>query len=187
VLIFACIVLLLLLVFRAVGTVRLRATLAGLKQKYTATREVKQELRAFEDVQLRVRRAQTTEEFWRSMCAAASGMNFLWLSLGYTDAEGCEQTVVWRASGPPPHIHDAIITQIPFRRSGNGNGNGRPPVRLEVAIAATDSLESVGRRTSLFGRLLDESPPIQLDAESITRLTGVAGLPSDAVNPACSL
>ncbi len=185
VLIFACIVLLLLLVFRAVGTVRLRATLAGLKQKYTATREVKQELRAFEEVQLRVRRARTTEEFWRSMCEAASGMNFLWLSLAYEDHEGCEQTVVWRASGPPPHVHDAIITQIPFRRSGNGNGNGRPPVRLEVAIAATDSLESVGRRTSLFGRLLDESPPIQLDAESITRLTGVAGpLLAHDVSPA---
>lgn len=43
--IFFCVLLLLLLVFRVVGSVRLRETIAGLKQKYAVTHQIKEEVR----------------------------------------------------------------------------------------------------------------------------------------------
>ena len=149
--IFLCVLLLLLLVFRIVGSVRLRETIAGLKQKYAVTSQMKEEIRSFERLQLLFRRVETFEDWWSSLCEAAEGMDFAWLSLKSTAADGTECTEVWRALNIQPKAAEVMTMTIPV----NGQESGSP-AELEIAVLLNGSLESVGRRTSLFSRLLDE-------------------------------
>ena len=55
----------------------------------------------------------------------------------------------------------------PFR---NGHGPGVSQ-QLEVAICMNGSLEAVGRRATLFGRLIDENQPQPAIAQSDRRLS----------------
>ena len=149
--VFLCILLLLLLVFRVVGSVRLRETIAGLKQKYALTSQMKEEVRSFESLQLLFRRVKTFDDWWASLCEAAEGMDFAWLSLKSTAADGTECTEVWRAPNIQPKAADVLTMTIPV----NGQASGSP-TELEIAVLLNGSLESAGRRTALFSRLLDE-------------------------------
>jgi len=149
--IFLCVLLLLLLVFRVVGSVRLRETITGLKQKYAVTRQIQEEVRSFESFQLLFRRAKTFDDWWSSLCEAAEGMDFAWISLKSTAADGTECTEVWRAPNIQPKAADLLTMTIPI----NGHASGSP-TELEIAVLLNGSFESVGRRTTLFSRLLDE-------------------------------
>jgi UDP-GlcNAc:undecaprenyl-phosphate GlcNAc-1-phosphate transferase len=149
--IFLCILLLLLLVFRVVGSVRLRETITSLREKYAVGRQIKEEVRSFESLQLHFRRVQTFDDWWSSLCKAAEGMDFAWLSLKSTAADGTECTELWRATNIQPKSADVKTMTIPV----NGQVSDSP-IELEIAVLMNGSLESVGRRTALFSRLLDE-------------------------------
>jgi len=155
--IFACILFLLVLVFRIVGSVRLRETIAGLREKYAVTRQMKEEVRSFESLQLLFRRVKTFDDWWSSLCEAAEGMDFAWLSLKSTAADGTECTEVWRAPNIQPKAADVMTMTIPV----NGQASGST-TELEIAVLLNGSLESAGRRTSLFSRLLDEHNIVDL-------------------------
>ena len=159
--IFLCVLLLVLLVFHIVGSIRLQETIVGLKQKYVVTSQMKEEVRTFENLQLLFRRVKTFDDWWSSLCEAAEGMDFAWLSFKSTAADGIECTEVWRSPDIQPRAADVLTMTIPV----NGHGSG-PPIELEIAVLLNGSLESVGRRAALFSRLLDEN--------------GIADLPRNA-------
>ncbi|MHA2043551.1 MAG: glycosyltransferase family 4 protein [Planctomycetota bacterium] len=161
--IFICVLLLILLVFRVVGSVRLRETISGLKQKYAVKSQMKEEVRTFERMQLLFRRVETFDDWWSSLCEAAEGMDFAWLSFKSIAADGTEYTEVWRAPNIQPKAADVMTMTIPV----NGHSSGSA-TELEIAVLLNGSLESVGRRTSLFSRLLDEHDIADLPRNSIT-------------------
>ncbi len=151
---FACILLLVLLLFRVVGAVRLRETVTALQDKYAMACRQRKERRTFEDLELRFRRAQDTSEWWQAVCDAGKGLDFAWVSLMVRDKEGNLDTRVWRGgrSSPPP---SRIVTMnLPIRE-----GNAQTTMEFEVAIAVDESLESAGRRGALFSRLIDKHRP----------------------------
>ena len=157
--IFLCILLLLLLVFHVVGSVRLRETIAGLKQKYAVTRQIKDEVRSFESLQLLFRRVQTLEQWWQALCLAADKMDFAWVSLKTKDKDGTVRTEVWRPTDAQPDlpaerlagISDVVIMNIPVRKHGMTGA-----MEFEIAILVNGSLESAGHQAMLFNRLIDE-------------------------------
>jgi UDP-GlcNAc:undecaprenyl-phosphate GlcNAc-1-phosphate transferase len=157
--IFLCILLLLLLVFRVVGSVRLRETIAGLKQKYAVTHEVQEEIKSFEQAQLHFRNARTFDQWWAAVCEAAQRMDFAWVSLKTKDKDGTVQTEVWRPTDVQPglsaerlaDISDVVIMNIPVRKHGMTGA-----MEFEIAITVNGSLESAGHRATLFSRLIDE-------------------------------
>ena len=149
--IFFCVLLLLLLAFQVVGSVRLKDTIAALQQKYAITQQVQEEIKSFEDAQLHFRNARTYNQWWSAICKAAEQMDFAWVSLKTTDKDGTVRTEVWRTAGAPPGLSDVVIMTVPLRNHGKAGA-----MEFEIAISINGSYESIGHRAKLFGRLIDE-------------------------------
>jgi len=150
--VFLCILLLLLLVFRVVGSVRLRQTIAGLQKKYEFSSRRRQEQMNFEQAQLYFRNARTFSDWWQAVCEAAKRMDFAWVSLKTMDEDGTERTEVWRlADSAPSAKSEVIVMNMPVRNHGLAGA-----MEFEIAILVNGSLESAGHRATLFSRLIDE-------------------------------
>ncbi|UCD51880.1 MAG: undecaprenyl/decaprenyl-phosphate alpha-N-acetylglucosaminyl 1-phosphate transferase [Phycisphaerales bacterium] len=152
VVIFACTLLLLLLLFRVVGVVRLRETMKRLQERYSVNRICKQERQVFEQLQLQFRRVANNDQWWQAACEAAQRMDFAYLSLQTIYDKGRDETEVWRAPSVKTNMSRLIKMTIPF-----GNGGAGVRQEFEIAIWANGSIEAASRRATLFGRLLDEA------------------------------
>ena len=153
VLVFAVALGLIVLLFHLVGAIRLPDALAGLQQKYRSSCRAQEEQRVFEDLQLRFRQAHGDGRWWPAVCDAAQRMDFAWVSLKATHADGRTETEIWRGpDGSPADGSQLITMRIPFQ-----NGEPNCVYELEVAIYVNGSFESASHRGTLFGRLLDES------------------------------
>lgn len=150
-LVFGCLLLLLILLFRVVGEVQVKATLGALQDKYLLARREKQERRVFEDLQLRFRRAQSPGEWWQAVCDAGQGLGFAWVSMTARYDDGRLDTRVWRGTRPLSAVTNLVTMSLPAAVVDRGIS-----VEFEIAIVADESLESAGRRGALFSRLMDE-------------------------------
>jgi UDP-GlcNAc:undecaprenyl-phosphate/decaprenyl-phosphate GlcNAc-1-phosphate transferase len=150
--VFVCLLLLLLLLFRCVGAVHLRQTLTRLRDKYTLAQCRKAERHTFEDLQLKFRRIHGSDQWWHTVCEAARRMEFAWLSLTMTYPDGRIETELWRAAERPANMSRMVHMKIPLADSGDAIER-----EFEIAIWTNGSLEAASRRATLFGRLLDES------------------------------
>ena len=153
---FACILLLLVIVFRIVGSVRLRETIAGLREKYAVTRQKNEETRCFEAAQLHFRQAVTFDQWWQAVCLAAEKMDFARLKLPLNGDNDPAHTLTWSRSMTADSrslIADEIMKmKIPIHEIKAGQG-----CSLEVDVNVNGSLESAGRRLALFTRLMEEN------------------------------
>jgi UDP-GlcNAc:undecaprenyl-phosphate GlcNAc-1-phosphate transferase len=141
---------LLLVVFRLVGAVRLRESLAILRRNLAFARQAKEESHCFERMQLRIREAKTFEQWWAVLCDMADEMDFVWLSLSLSTGQGTTWTSVWRRPGDPPPPQDVVTMSVPV-------GRRRQHVfMMEAGLKVNGSLEAVGHRAGLLGRLIDE-------------------------------
>ena len=150
--VFVCLLLLLLLIFRCVGAVRLRETLTRLRDKHVLSRCCKAERQAFEYSQLQFRQVGNTSQWWQAVCDAARRMDFAWLSLKKTYPDGRIETEIWRAAATPAHMSRVVMMTVPLPTGADGTQR-----EFEIAIWANGSLEAASRRATLFGRLLDEN------------------------------
>jgi len=150
--IFLCILLLLLLAFHSVGSVRLRETLVGLQRKYAIARRIQREIKCFEHAQLHFHNARTFETWWSAVCEAARRMGFAWVSLKTRDNDGIRRVESWRQSDTEPDGSDVIVMNVPIR----GNGKGIR-MEFEIAVKVNGTIESAGHRATLFSRLIDEN------------------------------
>jgi UDP-GlcNAc:undecaprenyl-phosphate GlcNAc-1-phosphate transferase len=149
--VFFCILLLLLLVFQLFGSVRLKETIEGLKQKYAISQQESELKKNFEDVQLHFRNARTYDQWWSAVCKAAQRMDFAWVSLKTKDKDGTVSTEVWRTTEDQPDLSDVVTMTIPLH-----NHDKAGPIEFEIAVTVNGSYESAGHRATLFGRLIDE-------------------------------
>jgi len=151
-LVFGGVLLMVLLLFRAVGVVRLHETLNRLKANHECARRERDERKAFELLELEFRDIHNTAQWWKAVCDAAGKMDFAWISLKTTYEDGRIDTEVWRSAGPPPPEAARLVTMtLPFK-----NGDPHASEEFEIAVSVNGSLEAAGRRVTLFGRLIDE-------------------------------
>lgn len=149
--VFFCILLLLLLAFQMVGSVRLREIVFGLQKKYEIANQRKQEKKNFEQAQLYFRNARTFKQWWNAICEAARRMDFVWVSLKTKELDGTIRTEIWRAADSNSDQSKIVIMTV----SVNGSGLERLH-EFEIAISIDGSYESAGYRATLFNRLIDE-------------------------------
>lgn len=149
--IFFCILLLLLLAFHTVGSVRLTETIAGLQRKYAIARRIRREIKSFEHAQLSFQNAHTFEAWWSAVCEAAEQMDFAWVSLKTQDKSGTFRTEVWRPVDLQPETSGVVVMNVPIRNHGLTRG-----AEFEIAINVNGTFESAGHRATLFSRLIDE-------------------------------
>jgi len=149
--IFFCILLLLILAFQVVDSVRLKETIAALQKIYVITKQLHEETRSFEDTQLYFRNARTYDQWWSAICNAAGQMDFAWLSLKTTDKDGSVQTEVWRIAEAKPNLSNVVTMTFPL-----ADNDYRQSQEFEIAVSVNGSYESAGHRATLFSRLIDE-------------------------------
>jgi UDP-GlcNAc:undecaprenyl-phosphate/decaprenyl-phosphate GlcNAc-1-phosphate transferase len=149
--IFGGVLVLLIGLFRFVGVFHFHETLARLRQKYRRSSEEHNERRHFEDLQLRFRQVHDPSQWRKALCEAADQMDFAWVSLKTTYADGRTEEELWRAPHDPPDLSRIATVTIPL--APNGSGTSR---QFEIAIRVNGSMEAAGYRASLFGRLVDE-------------------------------
>jgi len=151
VLVFGCLLLLILLMFRVVGSVRLSETLTRLQEKCTCTRLERSDRQAFEHLQLRFRQVCDDRQWWQAVCEAAGRMEFAWVALTTTYPDGRTEQEIWRTPDKTLDLSRVMTMTIP-------TVNGDPTItrRFEIAVCVNGSFEAASRRVTLFGRLLDE-------------------------------
>jgi hypothetical protein len=142
---------LLLLTFRVVGSVRLSETMSALRRKYTTFNQKKQEVENFENVELYFRQARIFEQWWQAVCFAADKMGFVRGLLPIIKRDKSRHVLVWEKNGQDNWPGEIVRVTVPIRDRRAGS-----QLHLEVQVQANGSLESVGRRLTLFSRLIDE-------------------------------
>jgi len=152
--VFGSALLLIMLMFRLVGVIRLREALAHLQEKYRSASEKRTERKHFEYMQLRLRQVHDPGQWRAAICEAAGRMEFAWVSCKTTYNDGHLEEEIWRAPQGHPDLSSVVTMTIPLRNNG-----GVECRQFEIAICVNGSMEAVGRRASLFGRLMDEFPP----------------------------
>lgn len=149
--VFICVFVLLFLMFHLVGSVRVKETVAAIREHRAMKKKVGRFKNSFEDIQLQVRVADSFEAWWKALCNAAEHMNFVWLSLDMTEPDGDTKKLNWKPE-TTPCVSEAVITTLPvvYKRPGIS-------MQFELAIPVDDSLEVTNHRTVVFSRLLDET------------------------------
>jgi UDP-GlcNAc:undecaprenyl-phosphate GlcNAc-1-phosphate transferase len=163
--IFACILILMLLLFNIVGSVRLRDTISGVQKKYEIANRCKQERMKFEDAQLHFRNAHNFEQWWKAACEAAERLDFAWLSLKSENEDGATRTEIWRTPDLESDLSRLVIMTIPLPQNCDKTQH-----EFEMAISVNGSLESAGHRATLFSRLIDEHcRVVELSSRTVTQ------------------
>lgn len=165
--IFGCILLLLLLLFRVVSSVRLQEAVAALGRKYKIARERRQETECFEKVELYFRQAKTFEQWWQAVCTAAQQLGFSKLRLPLKNGNNPHHALTWQRDGNKADRPKTLKMKIPIRGPGTNS-----PLNIEADVNISGSLESAGHRAALFGRLIDEHCIIDLLKKGIGLSSG---------------
>ena len=147
----ACVILLILLVFRVVGASRIRETIAAFHRNSVMARQAKEDREHFEDVQLQMQRAQSFEDWWQALCAMAARMQFDRLALVCRDNAASATMYSWRRTEDELLPENVVSVIMPLGDDGAVGAS-----RIELAVRAAEPLETIGRRVTLFGRLIDE-------------------------------
>ncbi len=151
--VFFCIIVLLLLIFHIVGSVRLEQIKAAMQKRYKIIHREHEERKSFEEAALYFRRAVTFDQWWQAVSTAAGKMEFWTVDLPLVNRDGTSRALNWRYNchDPDPDPEGLIQVLVPIRDRRSGSS-----LHLKIELYKNGSLESAGRRVALFTRLIDE-------------------------------
>lgn len=151
--VFVAVLLVLMFLFRIAGVLRFRRIWNQVQENYARSREIRRDRREFETIRNRFRQAWTFEQWWRAVRRMARRMGFRRTVVVYRDADGRECQKAYDLPQSESSIRPEMSIDIPGRSGGR-------LLRVEIHVPVDETLETIGRRISLFGRLLDEHQPL---------------------------
>lgn len=158
---------LLLVLFRLIGSVKLRDVLNGIHQRLDRVQEQRSARRTFEEAQLRFRNAETLDQWWGCVCTAAHAFDFACVSLELASHQNSTQNLTWKKDNTSDSDSDTDIilenllqVRIPIKDRHTAN-----PLLMQIQVKPNGSLETAGHRIALFTRLADEFAPNSQPAE----------------------
>ena len=161
---FACVVMIQLMFFRIVGSIKIGHTMAAAKRNLAIRKENKTFKDVFEDGQLMMRKGCNFDEWWATICFVAEKMGLAFIAVDFENRDGTQRTSVWRNDKYAPEefdkVHLAQLT-IPLRQRRNGRD-----LKMEAAAPENGSLELAAQRLSFLTRLVEEHPLSKLPAET---------------------
>jgi len=115
----------------------------------------------FEQAELHFRRAEDFDKWWQAVCIAAEKLEFTTGLLTITNRDGTERKLSWNNNGQKLQEKNVVKATLPVRdRRKTG------PLHLTIQTYPNGSLESAGRRMTLFGRLIEEYSIANLNGKS---------------------
>jgi len=169
--VFFCVLLLLVLIFRVVGAVRLRETIAKLKYNKAISKEAAKDTCVFQETYLALRQAGSFRQWWRMVSDVAEKGGFSELSLTATTGSGRRHKFTWQSDNRKKDEHDVVTLKLPISRYKFGVS-----MEIEAKMLVKGLLEAAGRRMMLFGRLIDEysaaALPNKAENSSIPEIRG---------------
>lgn len=145
------IIALLLGLFHFAGCLNLSQVLAAVRRNRAMSRDQRRCRIDFEASQLRLRNAQSFDEWWKALGDAAGLLGFASLTLRASDRTGGIQLHRWisRIVGSAPAQTLCAEIPVPQRRAAG-------VARALIEVPAAGALESAAVRIKLFSRLIDE-------------------------------
>jgi UDP-GlcNAc:undecaprenyl-phosphate GlcNAc-1-phosphate transferase len=150
--IFLCLLLLLGIFLRAAGAFRLDGATGAVRGILRLARAAKKDRQICERAQLRLWEVHSMGAWWRVIAETAEKMGAVRLAITRPGARGAKRTVLCRQGPQPAGAAEAVWLTLAIR-------DGRPgsEFQAEMDLRAEGSLEVLGRRLALFGRLIDEN------------------------------
>lgn len=165
------------IVFRAAGSVRLREIVGATRSSIRRSRENEKYNKSFEEMQVRFRRVKSFDEWWDQLCEAGRQLQITAIDLRCPNRDGTIRELNWSSPACESRAHAVELTlPVPQRRLDS-------PIECRLSVSRNGSLESVGYRMSLFGRLLEShglgtlptDSPVRLQKRStVLRLAGLS-------------
>ena len=158
--VFVCSLIPVLIMFHVVGVVRLREAFSAFQRNRAIARDVRDQQRNFEEMQLRLMEAGNLDQWWRVLRRAARRMGLARLAIEVNGQGGGQTTLTWRHPRFRESPDKTIHVSIPPR------DNLRWALQVEIDFPPDSPLEWVGRRVSLFGQLVGQRDVEELPAEA---------------------
>lgn len=151
-LVFLVAFLVLISVFRIAGVLRFRQIFMQVQENLARSREVRRERQAFESARQRFQSAWTFDQWWKAVRRMARRMRFAQVRITYRlSAEDETHTITYTNAAVASLPREWMHVCIPMTRQEKP---GLEDVQIDAPI--DEPLETLGRRLTLFGRLLDE-------------------------------
>jgi UDP-GlcNAc:undecaprenyl-phosphate GlcNAc-1-phosphate transferase len=145
----------LLIVFKIIGSVKIRQTLNDIRLRSCIAHTERIERKRYEASQLEFMTAENFEQWWECMCKAAKAFDFARISLELGSNNGQKQTWKWDNLldvNDDEILENMLQMKVPIKDCNNGYVH-----KIEIQVLTNGSLESAGRRAALFTRLADEN------------------------------
>jgi len=149
--VFGCGLLLLLLVFRFFGAVRLRESFGRLQHKRHLEGRAREYRRIFDRVKLQFFRLNAFDDWWQAVQLAADGLECAWMLLPLETRDGIRRTLLWRRPGLEVPDQKLLEISLPLRQR-----RAHDTLRISFAVQINGSLEMAGNRAALLSRLIEE-------------------------------
>jgi len=151
--VFAAVLVMLVVVFRLAGALRLRRDVVGrVKQNTTLAREKKRHRKQFQTAMLYMGEASDFDSWWQALCQAAKSMELSRMALTVTNHDGETNTLLWACPAEEhPSKHEMISLTVPFP-----DGREGPPLALAFDVPIRGSIEAAGQTAAHIGRLIEE-------------------------------
>jgi UDP-GlcNAc:undecaprenyl-phosphate GlcNAc-1-phosphate transferase len=173
----ACGVLLLLLMFVCLYSRRVHETLMTIRGNLAIAGEARRGARNFEEAQVRMRDSSSLQAWWEAVCIMCEQMNFESIELRdrHNDHDG--STCAWHVSGEKFPPGKTLKLTLPLA------GNGAAEWEIRARIWIDGYLELGGRQAMLLARLMDEFPPPEQrqEAERLDPSVDITGLSTMSV------
>jgi UDP-GlcNAc:undecaprenyl-phosphate GlcNAc-1-phosphate transferase len=140
-----------LLVFRAVGAMRIGESFSTFQHNRSIARDIKEQRRGSEEMRLCLQEAKTLDEWWKALRRAAREMGFARMVIQLELPGEPGRRLVWRLPHRQAGADRTMQAVFPL-----GHRKGGGPLRVEIDVPVDEALESAGASVALFGRLLDE-------------------------------
>lgn len=147
----AMVVPLLIALFHISGSARGSTVLRAIKTKRNHDREFRSYRHVFEETQLRFNKVKTFDDWWQATTDAARRLDFVWINMTLRNRDGSERILRWNRTDDPFTDCESLGATVPIEQRRLGG-----PLRMDLEIAAPNTLESAGHRIALFSRLMEE-------------------------------
>jgi UDP-N-acetylmuramyl pentapeptide phosphotransferase/UDP-N-acetylglucosamine-1-phosphate transferase len=144
---------------RRVGATRARETWAALTSNYGLHCERKFYNEAFEQMQLRLAKARTFDQWWSETCTAADLLHFAEMELLLPNRDGSLRTLTWQSTQESLADRSMLQVAVPVQQRRQNCS----PLIISARVVTARGLEHAGVRFVMFLRLMSERGVKHLD------------------------